>query len=108
MRGISKKVREENSNNKFFKTCCVPDCPETDITWQHSLKYKGRQLADIVVPLCRKHHLGNGLGSITREGSLWSELWSITLHREWLTKNCPKFDWIQRKNYLENILKKTL
>lgn len=105
MQKISKKTKEANQKNKFFEKCCVPDCPEIDITWQHSLIYRGKQIADIVVPLCRKHHLGNGLGSITKIGKLWSELWSITLHREWLLKNCPKYDWIQRKKYLENILK---
>ena len=105
MQPISKKTKEKNQNDPFFKRCCVLGCDETDLTWQHPIIYKGRQEADIVIPLCRKHHLGNGLGSITKIGKWWSELWAITLHRDYLLKNCPKFDWIQRKHYLENLLK---
>lgn len=106
---ISKKVREENSNDPFFKKCC--NCgSEQDIEWHHPLSYgkNNKQISDIVVPLCKKCHRGNGLGSIDPVARLWAELWAITRYRDILPIKYPKKNWFQRKRELEFKLKNSL
>lgn len=101
---ISNEVKEENQNNPFFKTCCVIDCTNKDIEWHHPLQYAGRQITDIVVPLCVSHHRGEN-GTISLKGKNWGELWAITIHRKTLITDYPKYDWMRRKQYLQNVLK---
>jgi len=109
MRQPSKKTKEENSKNKFYESCCVPNCPNMNLEMHHPLSYGGnnKQIDDIVVPLCVPHHRGN-MGDITQKGKLWGELWAITMNRETLTKDYPKRDWIKRKHEIEYFLKNTL
>lgn len=106
MQRISQKVKTENSNNKFFESCCYCGSRQ-GIEWHHPLSYgkNNKQIADVVVPLCYDCHRGNGLGSIDPIAKLVAELWAITLHRQLLTTKYPKRNWIQRKQELEYLLK---
>lgn len=102
------KTREKNQNDPFFKQCCNPECGTTqNLTWHHPLFYgkNNQQISDIVVPLCKNCHQGNGLGSIFPKARLWAELWAITRYRDVLPVKYPKRDWLQRKKYLESKLK---
>ena len=104
MQKISQNQKEKNCKDIFFKKCCVEGCTNLDIEWHHPLIYAGRQIADIVVPLCKFHHRGN-MGTITREGKIYGEYYAITINAELLYNKYNKFDWRQRLKYLESQIK---
>lgn len=65
MRRIPQKLKEEILKDSYYKKCARLNdgyC-EGRITWEHAIIYSGRQLNEkwAIIPLCWKHHLGNGL-----------------------------------------------
>ena len=64
MHPIPTKLRNEMSDDLFYKKCCRQDenC-DGRITWEHALMYAGRQIQKkwAIIPLCVYHHLGPGL-----------------------------------------------
>lgn len=63
MRPISPKLREEMSNDTFYKYCCLAgkiDLSICDgrIEWHHALQFSGRQINAkfCILPLCQYHH----------------------------------------------------
>ena len=64
MRAIPQKLRDEMSDDQYYKTCSRAsfEC-KGRITWEHSIIFAGRQLNEkwAIIPLCVFHHLGPGL-----------------------------------------------
>lgn len=61
---IPKKLREEMSNDPYYKVCARSNSEcKSRITWEHALMYAGKQIQEkwAIIPLCEFHHLGNGL-----------------------------------------------
>ena len=64
MSPIPRAVRAILDANPWMHRCCRKDgyCSGR-VTWEHSLKWQGRQLQTwwAIIPLCEFHHLGKGL-----------------------------------------------
>jgi len=56
MRPIPKKLREELSNDPFYKKCCITGLG--DVEWHHNLIYAGRQVNEkfCILPLNKEVH----------------------------------------------------
>ena len=56
---IPKEMREEMSQDKFYKKCCIADkeCSGV-IQWHHNLQWKGSRENEIfcILPVCKGHH----------------------------------------------------
>jgi hypothetical protein len=64
MNNIPSKLRDELTNDEFYKKCARNDMQcKGRITWEHALYYKGKQVQEwwSIVPLCWYHHLGCGM-----------------------------------------------
>lgn len=59
MRPIPKKLREELSDDPFYKMCCLSNnkC-DGRVQWHHALRYVGRQINRrfCILPVCENHH----------------------------------------------------
>lgn len=106
MRPIPLKIRERLSKDKAMERCLVYNCGRTPVQWHHPLIYSGKQVNKwySIAPLCEKCHMGN-FGSITPVAKCLSELWCIKRGWEEIHTDLPKFNWKQRKIFLENKLK---
>lgn len=98
MRPISKKLKFEIQGDPYYDKCARAKEGGCDgrITWEHAFIYAGKQINEkwAIIPLCRYHHLGDGLDK--RKNQL------IALQRatpEDLAKY-PKTDWEQLKKSL--------
>lgn len=91
------------ADDPWMKKCCY--CGKQPVEWNHALFYRNRQIQEVysIVPLCLEHHRGDN-GTIPKDARDWSELVAIARGREDLIKKYPKFDWKQRKKYLEQKL----
>lgn len=102
MRPIPSKLRNQIAKNPWMKKCCVPGCGNTtDVTWEHALKWAGRQINEAwaIIPLCWHHHLYTGLDKRFNE---W-----VALHRatdDDLAKY-PKHNWFQDLKALDYAFK---
>lgn len=94
---MPKKLREELSEDPFYKLCARRD-EECDgrITWEHSMYFKGRQIQEkwAIIPLCWYHHLGKGLDKRRNEWIALSRATEEDLDRYYKT------DFKQKKKYL--------
>lgn len=58
-RPIPQKMREEMSQMRFYKSCCIGnnDCTGK-IEWHHNLTWKGQRVNEIfcILPVCKYHH----------------------------------------------------
>jgi len=92
MRPVSEKQKQK------FGTKCIICLLQAE--QHHPLKYAGRQIDEISVPLCYHHHRGN-FGNIFKEAEIKSEIKAIEENLEYLIKTYPKYDWKQRLIYLK-------
>ncbi len=70
MRPIPLKLREEMSNDPYYKRCARANSEcNGRITWEHAFTYAGRQVNEkwAIIPLCWYHHLGAGLVKIKNQ-----------------------------------------
>lgn len=97
MTPIPPKLREEMSNDPYYKVCARKngECSGR-ITWEHAWIYAGKQIQEkwAIIPLCWFHHLGEGLNK--RINQLISLLRATP---EDLAKY-PKKDWVYEKKLL--------
>ena len=98
---IPKKIRDQLSESEYMKKCCRCGS-QSNIEWEHSLTYSGRQINEVysINPLCRTCHRGYS-GTIKREIKDYSEFIAIVRGLKDLVKKYPKFDWVRRKQELE-------
>ncbi len=86
-----------------MKRCCIAD-DECDgkIEWHHCWIYRGRQISErfAILPVCHKHHMNNPKEVL--------EYISLLRATEEELSRYPKYDWKQRKQYLESIIKDKL
>ncbi len=101
MRPIPLKLRKQIAEDPFMKKCCYRDCKKTEVEWNHTLMYAGRQVNTwyAIVPLCTEHHRGNN-GTIYNDVKEWCELITYMRGGAELDKDCPKMSWRQHKQYL--------
>ena len=107
MRTIPKKIRDKLSESDWMKKCLWCGTQQ-NIEWEHSLLYKGSQINEVfsIQPLCRTCHRGYS-GTIKREIKDYSEFIAIVMGLPDLQRKYPKFNWSQRKEYLQSkVLKK--
>lgn len=59
MRKIPEQLRDELSQDKFYKECCISDndC-DGKIEWHHNLIFAGKQVNETfcILPVCQYHH----------------------------------------------------
>lgn len=56
---IPKELREEMSNDPFYKKCCIADETCSGIlNWHHNLIFQGRRqnTKATILPVCKGHH----------------------------------------------------
>lgn len=104
MQPIPPKVREQLEDSAWMKRCRYRDCPETRVEWNHALKYQGRKVQTwyALIPLCTEHHRGF-FGTIHNDVKLWCEWLAIMRGQKELDRDCPKWDWRQRKKWLDKM-----
>lgn len=58
MRPIPPKLREEMSEDPYYKSCCLQGACIGRVEWHHNLIYAGRQVNEkfCILPLCEYHH----------------------------------------------------
>lgn len=59
MRKISEELKNEMSDDKFYKKCCIQDSDCLGrIEWHHNLIFKGQQVNEkfCILPVCKWHH----------------------------------------------------
>jgi len=102
---IPPKIKKELEKDPRMKKCLA--CGNTSVQWHHALQYSGKSIQETfaIQPLCPKCHMGNSMKP-TEYASIMSELVAITMGYKILIKKYPKFNWLQRKSYLEFKLKK--
>ena len=97
MSPIPKKLRAEMAVDTYYTVCARKgdDC-NGKITWEHSLKYSGKQIQErwAIIPLCWNHHLGEGLDKRMNEYIAFSRATDEELSKY------PKSDFKQKKKYL--------
>lgn len=100
MQPIPMKLRRKLSDNPFMRKCCWCGV-ESGIEWNHALIYSGRQISEeyAIIPLCRKCHRGYS-GTIKAEIKEYCEMLAIVRGLQDLIIKYPKFNWLQRKDYL--------
>lgn len=96
MRKIPPALREEMSNDPFYKKCCLGG--DGKIEWHHNLIYAGRQVNEkwCILPL------SEGLHRIADRKDIKEQLDTIMINRatpEDLAKY-PKVNWEQKKKWL--------
>ena len=101
---IPKKIRDPLSKDPRMKKCIA--CGSlNNIQWHHALDYSGRSMQETyaIQPLCEPCHMGNSMRP-TKYADAMSELVAITMGLSELQTKYPKFDWLQRKKYLERLI----
>lgn len=94
-------VRKLLANDPRMKKCIACGSCK-DIQWHHALMYGGKRLQEsyAIQPLCYTCHMGNSMKP-TQYANAISELVAITMGLQHLLIKYSKFDWMQRKKYLE-------
>jgi hypothetical protein len=106
-------MREEIALDVFMKVCIYVgeehgapnhDC-DGRVEWEHSSYYAGRRINEpwAVVPCCTSHNRGEGI--VKEYNQYRALLRAIELLPDGLNdlmRRYPKFNWIQRFNYLNN------
>lgn len=107
MKSIPAHIRHDLAKNIRMRKCL--GCGATqNIEWHHSIiMNKQFNYPYCIQPLCKNCHRGYS-GSIDPYAKLVCELTAITLGLSDLRRKHPKFDWLQRKKWLENKLKNYL
>jgi len=101
MRPIPKKLKDQLANDPWMKKCVV--CRSTPVTWNHAIIYSGRQLNTwyALVPLCANCHMGNSMKP-KPDVQDYCEWLAILRGGKELDNDCPKWNWRQRKKYLDS------
>ena len=104
MRTIPKKIRDQLSDMPYMKKCIYCGS-QSNIEFEHSLIYSGRQINEVysINPLCHTCHRGYS-GTIKREIKDYSEFIAIVRGLKDLVKKYSKFDWQKRKQEVEDKL----
>jgi hypothetical protein len=108
MRKINPLLREEMSNDPYYKFCSREADGSCDgrITWEHVLTYAGKQIDEkwAIIPLCEYHHAVNqyqdGTG-LNKEKNTWVALNRAT--DDELRKYSKGIDYINLRNRLNKI-----
>lgn len=99
MRPIPLKLKEEMSEDPFYKKCSrsSSEC-NGRITWEHSWIYAGRQINEkwAIITLCVFHHLGTGLDK------RWNQSFSLTRATKEDLAKYPKKDWGAERRFLKH------
>ncbi len=56
---IPPKLREEMSQDKWYKKCCIADSEcSNKIEWHHNLIFRGQRenVKEAILPVCQAHH----------------------------------------------------
>lgn len=95
MRAISAKIRKQFKKEKCH--CC----PNLGNEKHHALIYAGKQIDELfaIISLCTNCHRGNN-GTIFADVKEKCELHAIKKGLEILKIKYPKFNWVQRMQYL--------
>lgn len=107
MRPLSSTIRAKIDKDPFFLKCCFCGLKRQEVN--HALIYSGRQIEDYyaLTPLCTHCHRGNN-GTIWPEVKVHCELMAIVRGGKELLAKYPKYDWAQRKIFLERSLLKKI
>lgn len=102
MRPIPPKLRKQLAKDPYMQAC-IWCGSRTNIEWEHSLTYGGRQINEwyAINPLCRNCHRGYSgtVKAVIKDFSRWTALVRGIKH---LMRDYPKHPWLQDKKYLDN------
>ena len=98
---IPQKVKKRLNNDPWMNKCCY--CGKNPVEFHHTLLYSGRKIEKwyAITPLCEHCHRGNN-GTTFRDAKDYAEWQAIMRGGAELQKDYPKFDWVQRKKYLQS------
>lgn len=101
MRPIPPELKEEMSNDIYYKQCCLSSLGNcsNEIQWHHNLIFGGKQVNEkfCILPVCKYHH------DIANNRYIRERLDHIMLQRatdEQLKPFCKAINWIERKKTL--------
>jgi hypothetical protein len=104
MKKIPPELREEMSNDQYYKSCCLSGITECGgkIEWHHNLIFASNQVNEkwCILPLCKKHH------DMANDSYVRERLNHVMLNRaddSQILPYCKAIPWIEIKHKLNKI-----